>query len=761
MEMALSSVAEDLHSAMVDLDRFSGDGQSEARGVVLEFQDMALMMVNQPLMSVNPKQFWADLRDRLQHVPRGANLDALAGKLEVKFHSRQNVHFIMACPQDIRLQRLLAWIDMFCKQPGWTPQHMEMQVLGATITDPELLKEIGEDSHPVLFRELEKILHLIPGEYQHFARNFIMGSKERTSSSAAALPPGTDWRTVAAAAKSKEAEPAPLEKLPPAVAAFLAGTAPPNQQQQALVAQWQGQQDQKAHIEHAPEPEVPEDIDPFEDSTEAPPPPAEIGDPQKIAAAHRTIVALLTANSGILPVRNVEAFLQQAGFGHISPSDLGEDIFCEPFTVRLRGRGQEKDPLPPLPQGLQEPSKELKKKIVEAVKDYGEKIAVAELVRKLDWTERCARRIAHGKLRMVLTRIPEIFFEPRFVFLTSEANAYLQDAEDFDDGEGVGPIVQDPYVQLLGDLQKLLADTGGSEDAETVTALLRVVEANPKDVLQHLRGQIFWSHGEAQLEMVLRTRVGQAQHPDPLPEVYLPPEIRERIVREIKALGPKAKLEALVGRLGWNRTSELKKRYGPLRDILLKLSEVFYDPSRVYLKTAINNIVEWPSGCEPQPFDIGKAFQLPEEDHKHYAKKRKTKGMGGEGPLAIPLADTVSWAKPGVCVGVKKESQVKLPPEVLEHFKDAAIVGVLVNATSFRCTLRIGGTTQEVLLEDLMPLSPEVNENVLVVRGQFEGSMGQLVGKAGPSQGVVQIAGMNFQTISFSCLAAHKDPSSA
>ena len=67
---------------------------------------------------------------------------------------------------------------------------------------------------------------------------------------------------------------------------------------------------------------------------------------------------------------------------------------------------------------------------------------------------------------------------------------------------------------------------------------------------------------------------------------------------EVRAMGAKAKYDKLAGALNWNMRSELKKTYGTLSVVLTGLREVFFDPHRLYLKRALDGVVEWFVGAD-------------------------------------------------------------------------------------------------------------------------------------------------------------------
>lgn len=160
-----------------------------------------------------------------------------------------------------------------------------------------------------------------------------------------------------------------------------------------------------------------------------------------------------------------------------------------------------------------------------------------------------------------------------------------------------------PFVKLLDQVLAIVKEEGenGKVPVGKVLPLLKAQSVRPKDVIASLKGQIFWSHPDAECEMLLRTEEGKAQHPNPLPEVYMPMDLYMNIFHEAKRAKQKAKLEKLATKLGWNRSSDKKVKYGALRDIVMGMKELFYDPHHIYTKESLDGIVHWPPGHEPAP----------------------------------------------------------------------------------------------------------------------------------------------------------------
>lgn len=156
-----------------------------------------------------------------------------------------------------------------------------------------------------------------------------------------------------------------------------------------------------------------------------------------------------------------------------------------------------------------------------------------------------------------------------------------------------------------------LQQGGGVLSGDVVVKLIKELGFKPKAVITALSGEVFWSHPEAECEVLLRTSGGAAQHPKPLPDVYLHQIVHQDIIQRLREMGHKARLDKLAGGLGWNQKSELRKAYGMLKVVIQGLREVFYDPQRLYLKRALDGVVEWPVNREGRIGPHGASLEKP------------------------------------------------------------------------------------------------------------------------------------------------------
>jgi len=156
------------------------------------------------------------------------------------------------------------------------------------------------------------------------------------------------------------------------------------------------------------------------------------------------------------------------------------------------------------------------------------------------------------------------------------------------------PYSVDPFADLLGTIMSWLQQAGGTLEREAVLPLIKAMGFKIRAVIQALSQDVFWSHPEAECEILLRTPAGAALHSKPLPSNYLHETVRRNLVSHVKQMGSKAKYDKLAGLLGWNNKSELRRTYGALRIVLAGLHEIFYDSNKLYLKQVLEGVVEWP-----------------------------------------------------------------------------------------------------------------------------------------------------------------------
>jgi len=138
-----------------------------------------------------------------------------------------------------------------------------------------------------------------------------------------------------------------------------------------------------------------------------------------------------------------------------------------------------------------------------------------------------------------------------------------------------------------------LQQAGGTLEREAVLPLIKAMGFRVRAVINGLQ-DVFWSHPEAECEILLRTAAGSSLHPKPLPANYLHEAVRRNLVLQVRQMGSKAKYDKLAGLLGWNAKSELRRTYGALRIVLAGLPEIFYDSHKLYLKQVLEGVVDWP-----------------------------------------------------------------------------------------------------------------------------------------------------------------------
>ncbi|CAE7737245.1 unnamed protein product, partial [Symbiodinium pilosum] len=164
------------------------------------------------------------------------------------------------------------------------------------------------------------------------------------------------------------------------------------------------------------------------------------------------------------------------------------------------------------------------------------------------------------------------------------------------DESTVMPYSADPFADLLATIMIWLQQAGGTLEREAVLPLIRAMGFRVRAVIQGLSQDVFWSHPEAECEILLRTAAGTSLHPKPLPANYLHEAVRRNLVLQVRQMGSKAKYDKLAGLLGWNAKSELRRTYGALRIVLAGLPEIFYDSQKLYLKQVLEGVVDWPVG---------------------------------------------------------------------------------------------------------------------------------------------------------------------
>jgi hypothetical protein len=128
---------------------------------------------------------------------------------------------------------------------------------------------------------------------------------------------------------------------------------------------------------------------------------------------------------------------------------------------------------------------------------------------------------------------------------------------------------------------------------EYYIAWCTALDMDPRIVWRCLRNNVFWSGPQSEFQIVLRSKSGRiAQEKSSL--VDIPNDINQLIKTEIKKLGANCTIDKLISNLHWGKQSDFAKKYGLLRDVLLRLSDIFYDPGHLYKRSDLDALVLWP-----------------------------------------------------------------------------------------------------------------------------------------------------------------------
>jgi len=329
-------------------------------------------------------------------------------------------------------------------------------------------------------------------------------------------------------------------------------------------------------------------------------------DPAALERARRAVLAVLEANGGECQRHHVRTLLRQAGLEGMPISGLGTSVFFSATEVFCRRPGA--PPAAPAAPARSPVPEELRRQMALLVQEAGGRLALSQMMEALQWHPHSIRHSMHGNLRKAVTQVPELFFEPKRVFSAGQARRYITALGDVEEEPpeqpadaataSAVPYIADPFAELLATIQAWLEREEGVLSQDSVLPLVKAMGFKLRSVIAALSRSVFWCHPEAECEILLRTPAGAAQHPRPLPKVYLHEQVHQKLLAHIRSMGSKAKYDKLAGALGWNARSELRKAYGTLRVVLAGLREVFFDPARIYLKRALDGLVEWPVNRE-------------------------------------------------------------------------------------------------------------------------------------------------------------------
>ena len=131
--------------------------------------------------------------------------------------------------------------------------------------------------------------------------------------------------------------------------------------------------------------------------------------------------------------------------------------------------------------------------------------------------------------------------------------------------------------------------------SEHVVAWCNALDVRPRLVWQCLQDKIFWSSPHADMQVVLRKPNHSKQDPVLLEgDDEFPKDLISQIPQEIKQLGAGCSMDKLIGALHWGKSSENRRKYGPLSSILKLHANVFYEPDFVFLKDDLVEFLEIP-----------------------------------------------------------------------------------------------------------------------------------------------------------------------
>ena len=151
-----------------------------------------------------------------------------------------------------------------------------------------------------------------------------------------------------------------------------------------------------------------------------------------------------------------------------------------------------------------------------------------------------------------------------------------------------------PVRHLVLSLEKTMeCFTDKRLPVEYFIAWCSALDLEPRIVWRCVRDKIFWSGSQSDFQVVLRSKSGRKQTLFGRSE-EVPSDMIQSIKQEIRKLGYCCTIDKLSSNLRWGKQSEYAKKYGPLRDVLQDMSDVFYEPNYLYLRASIDGLVSWP-----------------------------------------------------------------------------------------------------------------------------------------------------------------------
>eukprot|EP00411_Alexandrium_monilatum_P121918 CAMPEP_0175655150 /NCGR_PEP_ID=MMETSP0097-20121207/11752_1 /TAXON_ID=311494 /ORGANISM="Alexandrium monilatum, Strain CCMP3105" /LENGTH=1000 /DNA_ID=CAMNT_0016961197 /DNA_START=1 /DNA_END=3002 /DNA_ORIENTATION=- len=565
--------------------------------------------------------FWADLRESLSAVERGRDERSAKSKaqqvlkqvarLEVRFWAKESTGMLRELDPESRLERMRDWVLTFdASESG--DQSSGPAVLYQVLNDVSLQKDFEPSQRDSLLAAVRESLHKFPVEMQAVLERVgtLQGGGGASGALGLAAPEpahlagagGARWQHAAHLRARAQGHGAPS-----AARADAARRSPPRSSGRGGRACRAGRHVSRLEAavstlkppeeEAAEEEEVAPAHEPFDMASV---------DPAALERARRAVLAVLEANGGECQRHHVRTLLRQAGLEGMPISGLGTSVFFSATEVFCRRPGA--PPAAPAAPARSPVPEELRRQMALLVQEAGGRLALSQMMEALQWHPHSIRHSMHGNLRKAVTQVPELFFEPKRVFSAGQARRYITALGDVEEEPpeqpadaataSAVPYIADPFAELLATIQAWLEREEGVLSQDSVLPLVKAMGFKLRSVIAALSRSVFWCHPEAECEILLRTPAGAAQHPRPLPKVYLHEQVHQKLLAHIRSMGSKAKYDKLAGALGWNARSELRKAYGTLRVVLAGLREVFFDPARIYLKRALDGLVEWPVNRE-------------------------------------------------------------------------------------------------------------------------------------------------------------------
>jgi hypothetical protein len=125
------------------------------------------------------------------------------------------------------------------------------------------------------------------------------------------------------------------------------------------------------------------------------------------------------------------------------------------------------------------------------------------------------------------------------------------------------------------------------------------LDVKPKLVWQCLRDTVVWSSLYSDSQVFLRTNQGKAVHQGTGSPEELPKDVITQIKQEVEKLGAHCTLDKLSAALTWGKSSENRRKYGLLKNVLQNIPDIFFEPRFMFLRSGIEHLIVIPKDTEP------------------------------------------------------------------------------------------------------------------------------------------------------------------